>query len=189
MENNKDGEKKIIHIFDPTMDLSLADGYRKMKRGLGSKPLLESEIKEIQQKARSAMEAARMLGVSYNTYKKYAKMYGIFEDLKNPNGYGIRKGYNVKRGKYSLEDILKGKYPDYPVYKLKNRIILNGYMEEKCNNCGFCERRITDHRVPLVLDFHDDNRKNHKWENLQFLCLNCYYLLRGNLSGPRKDYI
>ena len=54
-----------------------------MKRGLGAKALMESEIKEAQGKARSAMEAARILGVSYNTYKKYAKLYGIFEDLKN----------------------------------------------------------------------------------------------------------
>ena len=115
-------------------------------------------------------------------------MYGIFENLKNPDGVGICKGYNVKRGKYSLDDLLKGKYPDYPIYKLKNRIILNGYMEEKCNCCGFQERRLTDHRVPLVLDFMDGDRKNHKWENLQFLCLNCYYLTVGNLSGPRADY-
>ena len=35
-----------------------------MKRGLGSKPLMESEIKDAQEKARSAMEAARLLGVS-----------------------------------------------------------------------------------------------------------------------------
>ena len=32
-----------------------------MKRGLGAKPLLESEIKDAQKKARSAMEAARLL--------------------------------------------------------------------------------------------------------------------------------
>ena len=192
MEDNKE-EKKIIYRmkkkdFDPTMDLSLADNPRRMKRGLGAKPLLESEIKEVQSKARSAMEAARMLGVSYNTYKKYAKRYGIFEDLKNPTGLGIRKGYNVKRGKYSLEDLLKGKYPEYPVFKLKSRIILNGYMTEKCNMCGFDERRITDHKVPLVLDFLDGNRKNHVYENLRFLCLNCYFLNIGNLMGPRKDY-
>ena len=187
MENNKE-DKKIVHVFDPTMDLSLADNQRKMKRGLGAKPLLESEITEAQSKARSAMEAARILGVSYNTYKKYAKRYGIFENLKNPDGNGIRKGYNVKRGKYSLEDLLKGKYPDYPVYKLKNRIILNGYMEEKCNSCGFEERRLTDNRVPLVLDFMNGDRKDHKWENLQFLCFNCFYLTVGNLSGPRAEY-
>ena len=159
-----------------------------MKRGLGAKALMESEIKEAQGKARSAMEAARILGVSYNTYKKYAKLYGIFEDLKNPEGVGIQKGFNIKKGKYSLDDILKGEYPDYPVWKLKRRLISNGYMLEKCNECGFEERRLTDHKVPLVLDHMDGDRTNHKYDNLRMLCLNCSFLINGNLTGPKKEY-
>ena len=140
MENKEDS---FFPNFDPTNDLSQAGKQRRMKRGLGAKPLLESEIKDAQKKARSAMEAARLLGVSYNTYKKYARKYGIFEYLKNPHGTGIRKGYNIKRGKYSLDDIIAGKYPDYPVWKLKSRLLLNGYMLEKCNCCGFEEKRVT----------------------------------------------
>jgi len=155
---------------------------------VGARPLLESEIKEIQQKARSAAEAARMLGVSYNTYKKYAKEYGIFEDLKNPHGIGIRKGTNPGTLAHSLDDILEGKYPDYPVWKLKKRLLNNGYMLEKCNSCGFEERRVTDFRVPLVLDFLDGDRKNHKHENLRMLCFNCSFLINGNLTGPKKEY-
>lgn len=174
-------------VFDPTEDLSLAPTNRR-KRGLGAQPLLETEILEVQKKARSAMEAARLLGVSYNTYKKYARKYGIFENLKNPDGKGIRKGYNIVKGKYSLEDLLDGKYPDYPVYKLKQRILLNGYMLEKCSSCGFEERRITDHKVPLTLDFIDGNRRNHKYDNLRMLCLNCYFLEVGNLTGSKKDW-
>ena len=77
MENK---EEPFFPNFDPTKDLSQAGQQRRMKRGLGAKPLLESEIKDAQKKARSAMEAARILGVSYNTYKKYARKYGIFED-------------------------------------------------------------------------------------------------------------
>ena len=169
MENK---DKSFFPNFDPTNDLSQAGKQRRMKRGLGAKPLLESEIKDAQKKARSAMEAARLLGVSYNTYKKYARKYGIFEDLKNPDGTGIRKGYNIKRGKYSLDDIIAGKYPDYPVWKLKSRLLLNGYMLEKCNCCGFEEKRVTDGKVPLVLDFKDGNRKNHKYDNLRMLCFN-----------------
>ena len=182
MENTND---KMFPNFDPTKDLSQAGKQRRMKRGLGAKPLMESEIKDAQKKARSAMEAARILGVSYNTYKKYARKYGIFEDLKNPDGVGIKKGYNLKRGKFALEDILDGKYPEYPVWKLKQRILLNGYMQEKCNSCGFEERRVTDHKVPLVLDFIDGNRKNHKHENLRMLCFNCSFLINGNLTGPK----
>lgn len=185
MENENEG---VFPNFDPTQDLSQATSHRRTKRGLGARPLLESEILEAQKKARSAMETARILGVSYNTYKKYAQQYGVFDKLKNPKGKGIRKGYNVKRGKYALEDILKGKYPDYPIWKLKTRILKNGYMAEVCDNCGFDERRITDHKVPLVLDFIDDNRKNHKYENLRMLCFNCSFLIRGNLTGPRKEY-
>ena len=169
MENK---DEKIFPNFDPTTNLSQAGSNRRMKRGLGAKPLMESEIKDAQEKARSAMEAARLLGVSYNTYKKYARKYGIFEDLKNPDGTGIRKGYN----------------PDYPVWKLKQRLLNNGYMLEKCNECGFEEKRITDSKVPLILDFEDGDRKNHKYENLKMLCFNCSFLINGKLSGPRKEY-
>ena len=119
---------------------------------------------------------------------EYAKLYGIFEDLKNPNGLGIRKGSNSTSGYHSLDDIIAGKYPNYPVWKLKRRLLLSGYMEEKCCNCGFEERRITDHRVPLVLDFIDENKKNHKYDNLRMLCFNCSFLIRGNLTGPKKEY-
>jgi hypothetical protein len=94
MENKED---KVFPNFDPTNDLTQAGKQRRMKRGLGAKPLLESEIKDAQSKARSAMEAARLLGVSYNTYKKYARKYGIFEDLKNPDGTGIKKRIQSKK--------------------------------------------------------------------------------------------
>ena len=156
MEDVTKGES-LFPNFDPTKDLSKAPKQR-TKRGLGARPLLESEIKDVQQKARSAAEAARMLGVSYNTYKKYAKEYGVFEDLKNPHGIGIRKGTNPGTLAHSLDDILEGMFPDYPVWKLKKRLLNNGYMMEKCNSCGFEERRVTDFRVPLVLDFLDGNR-------------------------------
>ena len=109
---NMNNEEKVFPNFDPTKNLSLAGNSRRMKRGLGAKPIMESEIKDAQSKARSAMEAARVLGISYNTYKKYARQYGIFENLKNPDGKGIRKGFNIKRGKFSLDDIVAGKYPD-----------------------------------------------------------------------------
>jgi hypothetical protein len=90
------------------MDIENNDGFFPnlkqsiTKRGLGAKPILESQIKAAQQNANSAMEAARVLGVSYNTYKKYAKMYGIFEDLKNPMGVGIKKAFGARKNKYPV---------------------------------------------------------------------------------------
>ena len=187
MENQDEKKSFRIPIYDPTKDLSQAPKPG-TKRGKGYKPLLENEIKEAQSKARSAMEAARILGVSYNTYKKYATQYRLFDVLKNPKGKGIPKGNNIKRGKYALDDLIKGKYPNYPVYKLKSRLLKNGYKLEQCENCGFCEHRITDHKVPLVLTFKDGNKQNHMWDNLEMLCFNCYFLTVGNLSGPKNLY-
>lgn len=161
---------------------------QRKRRGMGARPLLESEIRAIQKKARSAAEAARLLDVSYNTYKKYAQLYGIFEDLKNPSGFGIKKGSTLSPKHYDLDDILAGKHPNYPIWKLKKRLLLSGYLEEKCNNCGFEERRVIDHRIPLVLDFLDGDRKNFSYDNLRVLCFNCSFLINGNLTGPRKDY-
>ena len=184
--NEEDGGKLFPHL-DPTKDLSVAPKQR-TKRGLGARPLMESEIKEVQTKARSAAEAARLLGVSYNTYKKYAREYGIFENLKNPHGIGIRKGSNPNSFAHGLDDILAGKYPEYPTWKLKKRLLDNGYLEEKRANCGFEERRITDFRVPLVLDFIDGDKKNHLYTNLRMICFNCSFLINGNLTGPKANY-
>jgi hypothetical protein len=173
--------------YDPTNDLSLAPTQR-VKSGAGAKPLLEWEIKEAQKKARSAFEAARVLGVSYNTYKKWAKVYGIFEDLKNQAGLGISKINPMTGKKYNMEDVLNGMYPNYPLWKLKARLIKNGYVREECNCCGFNERRLTDHKVPLILDFLDSNKKNHSLDNMRVICFNCYFLQIGNLSGPKKIF-
>jgi hypothetical protein len=173
-------------VVDPTQDLSLAP-RRPLKRGNGAKPLLESEIRVVQQKARSAKEAARILGVCYNTYKKWARLYGIFEDLKNPTGIGISKK-GGKKGTISLDSILRGEHPNYDIHVLKRRLLLNGYIEEKCSICGFSERRITDYRVPLVLVFDDGDKHNHKYENLRMVCFNCFFLTYGNLMGPRRTY-
>lgn len=186
-KSSKD-KKDLFPNFDPTQDLFQA-GTRGSKRGKGSIGLTENQIKKAQKKARSAHEAARILGVSYNTYKKYAKMYGIFEDLKNPAGVGIPKGYGNSHGKQAtLDAILRGEHPKYEPWRLKRRLIRHGYLEEKCDNCGFCEQRITDRKVPLMLDYIDGDRTNHVFDNLRMLCFNCYFLIVGNLRGPSKEW-
>ena len=36
----------------------------------------------------------------------------------------------ISKEEISLDDIIAGKYPDYPIWKLKSRLLLNGYMLE-----------------------------------------------------------
>ena len=55
--------------------------------------LTKKMIEDAQSQTKSNMAAARWLGVSYLTYRKYAKTYGLFEKHLNPSGVGIKKGY------------------------------------------------------------------------------------------------
>jgi hypothetical protein len=156
------------------------------KRGLGARPLLETEIKEAQSKSRSAFETARTLGVSYNTYKKYAKLYDIFDVNYNPANIPIERRLNLNVGKYPLADILQGMYPHYPIIKLKKRLLKNGVFPTQCTCCGFDEIRVTDGKSPLLLDFLDGDWTNHRIENLRFLCYNCFFLLIGKRKIPKN---
>jgi hypothetical protein len=159
-------------------------------RGAGYRPILESDILDAQSKSRSGFETARTLGVSYNTYKKWAKTYGIFENALNPSGIGIVRANQVHKGENALDKILAGEgRPDYPIARLKRRLITSGYFAEECTCCGFDEQRASDGKVPLLLDFLDNDWQNHKLENLRFLCYNCFFLLVGKRKIPKRGTI
>lgn len=67
---------------------------RKFNRtGYGKKarPLLESEILQARKETPSEQAAARWLGCSYNTFKKWAGYYGIRIKGGRSNGKGIPK--------------------------------------------------------------------------------------------------
>ena len=53
-------------------------------------------IEDAQAVTKSNSAAARWLGIHYLTYRKYAKIYGLWERHLNPEGVGIKKVY----GKY-----------------------------------------------------------------------------------------
>lgn len=157
------------------------------------KPLLQSDIERAIRNTRSNSAAARYLDVHYNTYKKYAVKYydkddvNLFEKHKNQAGLSISKMKLSKRGeKHHLEDILDNKHIEYPLQRLKYRLINQGYIEEKCEMCGFHERRLTDNRVPLLLTFTDDYG-NYNIENLELLCFNCYFLTVDNIVGRKAE--
>lgn len=147
----------------------------KSKRGKGARPLIQSEILEAQEKAKSAAQAAKYLNVSYSTYVKYAKLYDIHKNFTNKCGKGVSKPRNPKTGKYPLDDILNCKYPDYPLFKLKDRLIRAGLKSAQCEQCGYNERRLSDGKIPLLIIFEDNNEKNKRLENMKIFCYNCSF--------------
>jgi len=56
-------------------------------------PISKADIEFAQSKTKSNMEAARFLGVSYERYKRYAKIYNLFDQHLNQTGVGTAKGY------------------------------------------------------------------------------------------------
>jgi hypothetical protein len=164
-------------------------------RGRSSYDLPESDIRYAMANTKSNAEAARFLKVSFTTYKKYAKLYVDRETQKtlydmhtNQAGVGIVKDSpRATAGIYSIDAILQGKHPAYPTWKLRNRLLALAIFEERCQSCGYDERRVTDDTVPLLLDHIDGDVTNHCVENLQMLCLNCYYQQTGNPFNKDKE--
>jgi hypothetical protein len=168
--------------------------------GRGREPLnlTETQIRYAMKNSKSNSAAARFLNISLTTYAKYSKRYvdtesglNLWDLHKNKRGKGVKKPYNVEKGIYSIKDILDGKYPQYPVYQLKRRLINNSEtvkFPHQCHNCGYDEKRITDDSIPLILDHMDDDWSNHKRDNLRFLCYNCFHNLRGNLRGKQPQW-
>lgn len=162
--------------------------YHRLKQGKGWRPLLQSEIDEAQSKTDNATEAAKYLEVSYRVYKKWCKVYDIWKI--NPWGKGSKKKFwDPNKGKYPLNEILEGKFPDYPTFRLKDLLIRSGIKEAKCEVCEFNERRDVDQKMPVLVNFRDGNQKNHRLENLQILCYNHYFTIgRGWIRRGKVEF-
>jgi hypothetical protein len=160
-------------------------GFSKKRNNL----LLESEIKAAHDVSINTLDAAAKLGVSHATYKKYAKIYNLYDEFyeKTKNKKSKRNFKHFFPNKKNLDKILKGEYDDnYSPRYLVKKLIKGKVKEEKCEICGFNEKRI-DGKVPLMIGFLDGNRKNCKLENLELVCYNCahnYYAM--NLKKKQK---
>jgi len=149
--------------------------------------LLQSQIEQAMKITRSNKAAAEYLRVSYPLYRRFAKQYlnnqglSLFEAHLNQAGSGMNK-ISPSQRRSKLDDILLGKHPYYPREKLLTRLIVNNYFPEQCSNCGFCQKRPTDLKTPLVLSTINGVRTDYRLENLEILCYNCYFVNVGNLT-------
>jgi hypothetical protein len=142
---------------------------------------------------KSNMACARYLGISYMHYSRYAKSYideetgkTLFDLHKNQSGKGIRKFLGGKD--LDLEALMSGELfvKSLNVNRYKDKLIQEGYIEEKCNSCGFNEQRVNDYKAPLLVHFKDGNKMNWKIENIELLCYNCYFLQIGDVFNTKQ---
>lgn len=165
---------KVVHKFSPHIE---------EKRRHLQRPLSKIEIEEAQRNTLSSKQAAEYLKVAFSRYKKYAKLYGIYEQHKNGGGKFITKNNGGAGGKhYSLDYILAGNPTKYERRSLKLRLINNGILIEECEMCGFKEKRTMDGKCPLILDSKDPRLPPYLRDNLRLICYNCSYLIGGGMS-------
>lgn len=153
--------------------------------GRPAKILKKEDVLRAVQQTRSNRAAARYLHVSYNHYKRYAKTYkdeesgkSLFELHKNQAGKGIPKFLTNGGKEPPIIDLVEGRIPPehFDPKKIKQRLVFEALIEEKCAHCGFSERRVVDTKVPVILHHKDGNKKNWFLTNLEFLCYNCSFL-------------
>lgn len=164
----------------------------KGKSGRPSKIFSEQQIRGFMAKTRSNAAAARFAGVTPKIYKKYASLYKDEKsgknlwDLHSESKARVKKfyakgigGVRISGGRDHLQKILNGEVihiERYDVNVFKRALISNLFFEEKCNRCGYNEKRIYDLTVPLLMHFKNGSKKCWIYENIEFVCHNCYYL-------------
>lgn len=139
---------------------------------------------------KSTLAASRYMGVTYNTIRKWMRFYDSTTHSNLLEEYAYRGGgkgtgspkFMSLRNEPKLIDIIEGRvtHNAYTAKRLKYRIVEEGYLPEECAQCGYCERRITDYKIPLLLRFKDKNKKNWRLDNLELNCYNCFFLHFGD---------
>jgi len=152
-----------------------------------AKPLSKVQILAAQAKTKSNMAAARYLHVSYQHYKKWAKLYKVFDSHKNQSGKGIPKFLKGPKKMPHMLEIIEGRIAasSFDPNKLKYALIEQGYLSEECAVCSFKERRVLDYKIPLLLHFQDGNSNNYSLDNVQLLCYNHYFLTVGDIFNDK----
>lgn len=158
--------------------------------------LSREQILDAMSKTNSGFSCARYLGINWHTLRQYAEMYKtddgtmtLRDAMKNPAGKGIPKFKKDGKKQAILLDIIEGRVgvESYDPIRIKHRLIEEGYLKEECALCGFHERRVIDYRMPLLLNHKNNNKKDFKLDNIELLCLNCFFLTIGDYLTPQDQ--
>lgn len=134
----------------------------------------DNQLREAAKKNYSIAGIIKELGLipaggNYQAVNKRIKELGL--DITHFKGQAWLKGKTHSFNKKSIEELLiKGS--NYQSFKLKNRILLEGLKENKCEVCGISEWQ--GKKLALHLDHVNGDKTDNRLKNLKLLCPNCH---------------
>jgi len=111
------------------------------------------------------IKAAASLHVSYNTFKKWAKRYGVFKP--RPSSAGVTRARKVTWSGLKPLDV---------ELSAQKKLIKEFILPQRCSQCGESRFRKSDMLSPLILHFIDGDIHNKTPDNMRLFCYNCYFL-------------
>ncbi len=140
---------------------------------MSRKKVSDEMILKIAAETENVGEACVKAGITFNAFKPRAIELGVYRPTGKNSGRFI-----------PLEEILDGKHPQYQTFKLRNRLIKEGVMQNTCSECGVGPL-WNGKPIQCQLDHRDGDRHNHKRGNLRMLCANCHSQTE-TFSGKNK---
>lgn len=179
----------LAHYHDQARPLKVG---KKVSRA----PLASELLEAMQAVGAGKARAARYLNVSEQYFEKWARIL-IPDEWASYRARpidGIVKGSMeiTKTSGYQIaEQVLAGTRTaphTWTLYPHRRLATLQrwGLVTDSCMQCGFHEKRVSDYKSPVLIDFLDGDATNWKLDNLRVLCYNCYFLSVHDLWGKSK---
>jgi len=134
----------------------------------------DKDFIKIVKEAHGMFHASKLVGMSYGIFKRKAIKLNCWSP--NQGGKGVKDGPSSRR--IPTQEILEGKHPQYQTYKLKIRLIDEGFIKDECMKCKWGEKPEGVKYTPCELEHNNGIPTDHRWENLSLLCPNCHSLTK-----------
>lgn len=131
----------------------------------------DEEFKTIIANSFSYSEVLRTLGLGTRGGSSTDTLKRRIKELECSTEH-FNRGKSDAYQKYTMEEILVEDSNYVSISRLKTRLVNEGYLEYKCSCCGINE--WLGKPISLQLDHINGNNRDHRIENLRFLCPNCH---------------